>query len=312
MKPVFAGRFDPPAARLVDAAGFARRAVDPTALGAEPGPDLDDLDGEITAVVVDSYRLADADLEAIARRHPLVCVDDFAERGAYPCVAVVNVAMHADELSYPATVPFIARGPRFLLVRRALRAFRAAGAARPPGERVEQAVVAIGGVDHHDLGARVVGALASASEPPAVRVLVPSGAPSAALRAAVAAHGRAEIVTGVASLAEVVAGTDAVFAGGGLTKYEAAYAGVATASVVQNPEQARDTERFAALGLGLDLGPAAAEGDHALAAAVDRFVADRAYRRALVETSTRYFPIDPTAAVVAALDDVLVRSGARP
>ena len=187
-------------------------------------------------------------------------------------------------------------------------AFRAGAEAVPADAPVDAAVVAIGGVDHHDLGARVVGALARVRDTPSVRVLVPSGSPSSALLEAAASHGRALVVTGVFSLAEMLAGTGIIISGGGLTKYEAAYAGVATAAVGQTPEQDRDTERFAALGLGLDLGPAAAEGDDALAGAIDRFVTDRAYRRALVETSLRYFPPDPTAAVASALDDVLARN----
>ena len=292
--PVFVGPVEA-AARLVTEAGFA---VDPAAL-----------DAELLAVVVDSYRMPDAELEAMAGRHRLVCIDDFATRATYPCVAVVNVTMHADELDYPARVPLVLRGPRHLLVRRSLRSFRARAAAAPAGERVDEAVVAIGGVDHHDLGARVVAALARVADTPSVRVLVPSGSPSPALLDAVRSHGRASVVTGVFSLAEMLAGTGVIISGGGLTKYEAAYAGVATAAIGQTPEQDRDTERFAALGLGLDLGPAAAAGDVALSDAIDRFVTDRAYRRALVETSIGYFPPDPTAAVASALDDVLGATG---
>jgi spore coat polysaccharide biosynthesis predicted glycosyltransferase SpsG len=293
VRPVFVGPVDA-AARLVDAAGFA---IDPAVL-----------DTAVHAVAVDSYRMSDAEIAAIAARHPVVCIDDFAARAAYPCVAVVNVTMHGEELEYPDGVPLVLAGPRHLIIRRSLREFRAAGNAVPADAPVDAVVVAIGGVDHHDLGARVVRALARVSEPPSVRVLVPSGAPSVALLDAVAGHGRAAVLTGVFALAEMLAGTGAVISGGGLTKYEAAYAGVATAVLSQTAEQDHDTERFAALGLGLDLGPAAADGDDAIAAAIDRFVTDRAYRRALVETSLQYFPPDPTAAVVRALDDALARN----
>lgn len=251
-------------------------------------------------VVVDSYAL-DADaLELLGRGARSVVIDDFCALDRYPVDAIVNFTVAGPSLPYPAG-PALLAGPGALLVRRALRAVRAEAAHQEAhGGHVRQVLVALGGGDPHRATEAVVDALRSLDAEVAIDVVL--GRPGPAAQAlAERADPRCAVTVGAPTLAPHLAAADLVVCGGGLTKYEAAYLGRPVAVLDQTPEQAAETEAFAAQGLCLPLGSAEAIDRTQLAEALHRLLHEASTRHALAAAGLAALPVDPTLDVARAL-----------
>ncbi|HLK11867.1 MAG TPA: hypothetical protein VKW76_10835 [Candidatus Binatia bacterium] len=303
----FVGRFDAAAHTRIARAGAERVEASAATGSAEDAAATAACARGAALLVVDGYRFDASWLDRVAPARtgvPLLVVDDFARLPRHPDDAVVvNFGVRAAALAYAGERVTVLRGPRWFLARRALRATRRGR--RPPAEPPRRVLLSIGGYDPHGLAARVARALAQHAD---LEVRIVCGTPPAGAEAlAAAAPGRVRLEVGLDGLAESLAWADACVTGGGLTKYEAAYAGVPVAALAQTEDQALENAACAAHGLCVDLGFGPAVDDGALGRRLAGFLADPARRAALRAASRASFAADSTGAV---LDAVLGRSRA--
>jgi spore coat polysaccharide biosynthesis predicted glycosyltransferase SpsG len=259
------------------------------------------------AVVVDSYVVGSSYIANIDRIARVLVIDDFGRLDAYNCWMVLNFTLSAVDLAYPHGPARLLLGPRYLLVRHRLRSLRPTVTVRDSD--VRRVLVAIAGVDRHDISALAVSALRRISNELIVRVIAGAAARSSgALERAVSGAGRCEVVDRVSDLGGELEHADVCICGGGLTKYEAAYLGVPVAIIGQTDDQAADAALFAARALGVNLGLWNEISIDSMEEALTRLFTDRAKRANLSRMGLATFPSDPTGAVAASLADELTDS----
>jgi UDP-2,4-diacetamido-2,4,6-trideoxy-beta-L-altropyranose hydrolase len=279
-----AGDLSPAAQALAGAAGVPHRPLSGWK-AAETAACARELDAR--CVVVDSYRLDAAFLREL---HPavrrLVAIDDFAALDHYRCDAVLNFTVAAPELRYRGEVGQAWLGPRHFLARRRLRALRSSG--RGPVADVTRVLLSFGGADTGQVAGQALDALHAAAPGCTVK-LVAGPRTSDEIAPRVTRFAGGELLRGLPDLAEPLAWADLCVAGGGMTKYEAAFVGVPTAVLSQTVEQAEETRRFAAAGLAIDLGTAGERATSAVAALLAPFIADSDGRRAMHQAGRTLF-----------------------
>ncbi|MBH1964884.1 MAG: hypothetical protein I8H77_11145 [Comamonadaceae bacterium] len=88
------------------------------------------------------------------------------------------------------------------------------------------------------------------------------------------ASNRAKYIPFTPAIESVYAQSDFVISGGGLTKYECAYAGITNACLSLTDLQDQDTREMAAQGLTLDLGPAETSEIARVRGRIHEFISD--------------------------------------
>jgi len=293
----FVGRFDAGAVEMIEWAGLPHA---PSAAAIGDSGDLPDTIEAAravgaAAVVIDSYRVNADHLTAVNRSvAPVVVIDDFGALSRYDCAAVLNFTVGAGSIAYPEGTYARLLGPRYFTARRALRRQRAAAVART-GD-VRHVLVAIGGVDRHDLSGLVTSALLQRCPDMSVQVVVGRGydGPEALGEQLARFHTPGRLLTQLPTLAEPLAWADLCVCGGGLTKYESAYLGVPAAVLSQSTAQALETVDFAARGLAVDLGTWERVDAGTAWRGLSALVRDTATRAALSRKGLATFPADPT------------------
>jgi spore coat polysaccharide biosynthesis predicted glycosyltransferase SpsG len=300
----FVGRFDAPVQERLRTAGMVTEALDAESWSTDDAAALTDLTARRSAcgVVIDSY-LVGADYAGRIEDSgaPVLLIDDFAALPHYPCSAVLNFTSRADEYAYPCDNLRCFLGPRWFLGRRGLRQLRAQGPR--PVRDVRHALVTSGGSDPHDILLPAIDALLACDPQLSLHAVVPAGYAARVRLEALLARFRGEtrVLSQLPDLSSELEWADVCIAGAGLTKYEAAYLGVPSGVLSQNEGQARDTVRFASLGMALDLGLASQIDRASLNANVRRLVQDRELRESLQRHSLAVFPEDPTRDLAVAL-----------
>ena len=293
----FLGEFETGAANLLSDAGVAFGE----SIGETGGKgDLDNTiravgDQRAEAVVVDSYHVDDDYIASLNRNGaPVFLIDDFGRLERYECSLLLNFTVNAARLDYPRGNQVYLLGPEYLLVRKTLRSMRRR--MRPRTGDVRRALVVIGGVDPLNLSSRLVRLLLEVAPPLSVHVVAgPSHRHTKELSLLIDKfQGESRILDQLPCLAEELAWADICVCGGGLTKYEAAYLGVPTAVLSQNPDQARETVHFAGKGLALDMGFWKDNNDQTLAARLSHLIVNESLRKSLHQTGLSCFPEDPT------------------
>jgi spore coat polysaccharide biosynthesis predicted glycosyltransferase SpsG len=251
------------------------------------------------ALVVDGYAFDAAFFARVSEEatgRPLVVVDDFGRVAPYPrFTRVLNFTFQAEGMNYVGEDLDVVRGPRYMLVRRAVRDVRRAGGGASPAERVDGGalLIAVGGVDRHGLTGRVLRGLQDIEYVGRVDVVLRESAPDhESVRALTAALGASARLYGqLPHLGDRFREAAACVTGGGLTKYEACYLGVPCAVGSQSIGEAEDTAVALSLGLVADLGAASSEPE--LSRALARFLAPDVQAR-LAAACYASFPEDPT------------------
>jgi spore coat polysaccharide biosynthesis predicted glycosyltransferase SpsG len=270
---VFSGTFLAPGQDMLADAGFeARPALDWHELG--------HASERASGVIVDSYKAQPADLRYVEPGRigcPLLVIDDYGRLCCLPDhTLVLNFTALSGLIEYQGVSVEVLRGPGYVPMRRALRLVRESTTKlQAPPRRV---LVSIGGTDRHGASRRVVASL---------RRVAPQITPIL-----VGASSQPTLPTGETwstsrGLAELLAGSDAVVTGGGLSKYEAGYTGRPAAVLAQTLDEHHESQRFAEAGLGVLLGAAADVSDEDLDRGLLGYLTDRAgfdrMRRACLE-----------------------------
>lgn len=246
-------------------------------------------------VIVDSYALDAEYLERVAAEGPpLLVIDDFAALPQYPCAAVLNFTSRAELLVYPRGPTRYYLGPRWLPVRRALRACRAEGIR--PLQRARRVLVAAGRNDPHDVVIPTTEALLAYNPRISVRVVIGAGyAARPALEELLARFdGDTRLLHQLPDLSIDLTWADLCISSAGLTKYECAYLGTPTGVLSQNEGQRMDAASLEDLGLVVNLGPASAIDPTRLGQQLRRLAQDRILRESLQRRCLTVLPVDPT------------------
>jgi spore coat polysaccharide biosynthesis predicted glycosyltransferase SpsG len=299
LAPVFLTREGEPAVRAwIEAAGFAARGVSGDDLGADrdatrgaiqaigPAALLADLPTDLTVGASGAYLDYLAALKATGVG--LAIVDDLNVLD-FPADLVINPNVGAEDLPYPRK-----DGARHLLGTRYFPCppdVAAAGDDRIVRPRATRVLVTLGGGEAGALPARVVEGLSATREASGleVRVLLGlGGSDRVALDRAVAAFpGRLALVDRVTDLAPALGWADLAVIAGGMTKYEAAAAGVPALVLAQVRHQEAPAERFAAAGSATYLGPAGRVDAARIARGADALLPDAGRRRGMSEAGRR-------------------------
>lgn len=309
--PRFLGRFEAGAAALLSSAGMPFES-----LTEETGTEEDALatiqEGkrcQAVGVVVDSYLVTDEYLATLDRKGaPTLLVDDFGQLDRYECSAVLNFTVDAALLDYPRGRQVYLLGPEYFLARRSLRVLRQAG--RPRAGEVRRVLVAMGGVDLHDMSRKIANMLLAVAPSLSVHIAVGDDCRYRAELSSLIENfeGGGCVVTQPLGLAQEFAWADLCICGGGLTKYESAYVGVPAAVLSQTLEQAEETVHFAGKGLVIDWGLAEKQDDASLAKQFADLSAAVDVRASLRRASLACFPSDPTKRAAEGLVEVVSRS----
>lgn len=239
------------------------------------------------AIIVDSYRVAPAQLERLrASGVCLIAIDDLAPAPS-PCHVVINGGAAARELPYRSVhgdTRFLL-GPEYALLRPAFWS----RAERKRRESVDTLLVTVGGADPTSVTRRLLEALDALAADLSIEVLVgplsdpaPLGALTAACRHAVRLH------RDPPNLHDLLLEADLAVSAAGQTLSELAWAGCPTVAFALADNQWSNLRALAALGVVRSAGSADAPGfPGSVRAAVDALLADRAARQAMSEVGRR-------------------------
>ena len=297
--PVFAGRFEPAVETLIGDAGFAcerlPRAGDAT--------DVERMVMSLRAraVVVDSYSVDHRFLDSLSRV-PLLLIDDFAALDAYPCSVVVNFTLMATEFTYPDDGARYLLGPRYLLVRRCLRATRDVGE-REVSPEPANVLIAMGGTDAENLTEPVVQAFMQSGKGLVLTVVTGPANPHRERLCELLGGTEHQLLVLAPDMSSLLSEVDVCVCGGGLTKYESVYLGIPTAVISKNRGEECDTRHFADHGLVLDCGsgiPGQPEFQRLLT-----LIEDLPLRRGMVRRGLDLFDGDPTARVARHFEEAI-------
>jgi len=184
-------------------------------------------------------------------------------------------------------------------------------------------LVAIGGVDRHNLSRRVLDALcAIAAESMGdgtsptghasfdVRVVVGMNHPGlSALETSLQAFGPdSSLVVQAPSLATHLDWADCCISGGGMIKYEAAYLGVPPIVVSKSLEEAGESVLFARGGFGIDLGYGPDLSDDALHTGIRDAISQPSVLDRIRQRGLEVFPMDSTLRAAQGFLDVMSRN----
>jgi UDP-2,4-diacetamido-2,4,6-trideoxy-beta-L-altropyranose hydrolase len=308
----FRGHFDTGATRLLGSSRVPFVEIVQNTGGEEDAADTVQAirDHHAAGVVLDSYLIDDAYIEALGEKGaPVLVIDDFKSLERYACAALLNFTLNASHLGYPNGDRLCMLGPGFFLARKRLRHLRRNS--RRPGDDVHRVLVAMGGRDPLDLSGRVVPILWSVDPKLSVHVVVGDDSPRGAELASRVArfHGEGRVLIQLPDLAEEFLWADICVCSGGMTKYEAAFLGVPAAVLSQNPGQALDTVCFEEKGLSLNLGLGTEASDSEVTTRLLDFIGNRELRQSLNKAGTEFFPEDPTGQAAQAFAGIVRQQG---
>jgi UDP-2,4-diacetamido-2,4,6-trideoxy-beta-L-altropyranose hydrolase len=220
--------------------------------------------------VVDGYRFG-VDVQSGLRGagHHVLCIDDYAQIGAYAADAILDQNVAASEDDYPAGARRLC-GSRYVLLRREFRGRSSSGAAG-------RVLVTMGGNDVANVSLRVAQAALRAGA--AVRVMLSATHPA---REAIASAG-ADVVVDPPSVVEHMEWCTLAVTASGTSAWELAALGVPSLQLFVAENQRRNTLRLAELGICSSLGAPGALSDEALTRAVGALLADRQARSQMAE-----------------------------
>ena len=242
---VFWGRYDNFAATLLAQYGLGTMSA--------PTPDNDDNGIALTrnicatfdVLLLDSYAIDQHYIDGL-KRQPcrLALIDDDQRHDLSDADLVICLRAGAETLDYSAKFQLL--GPSFMLVKPELHALRERNLALAPKRAVGRALVFLSG---GQLGMKILPTLLEALGAPGLEVSY-----LAAQAIPLSAGQRARHVALTPAIEDIYAAADFVICGGGLTKYECAYAGIPNACLSLTALQGEDTRIMAAQGFTLDLG----------------------------------------------------------
>lgn len=278
----FQGHYQPAAAGMIEAAGFAIRHT--------PGLPEDISNNEqsplaaVEGILVDSYRIDTTALRKLRSRieepGKFVLIDDFAALPEYPCDAVINFTIGAVNRFYPPGDAALFLGPEFFPPRNWLRKLRANRQSRPNASEVRHVLVSSGGRDVNGVVSHLLSLMTRINGPLRLGILASD---DESVRHAVdqwrpLLQHSLEVIPRQPNLGRWLDWADVFLCGGGLAKYESLYAGVPVLSLAQNQGQAEDSALLAANGLIADLGVAAEFDQKKALPQMRRFFSDAAWR----------------------------------
>ncbi len=195
-------------------------------------------------VLSDSYLLSECDLDALANRHYLIAIDDFGKYSHAKAQAVLNFCVSATQYRYQAINQLLGTGyfltdPRLNPVREFKLSMQASF------EAPLQILIAMGGFDRFDVGAKIALAISESKLNSNITLL---GTSKQILPNSI------NHLTRSKDMAQLYRQSDLVISGGGLIKYESAYCAIFNIAVSQTPEQLAESEAFAAHNLCLSYG----------------------------------------------------------
>jgi spore coat polysaccharide biosynthesis predicted glycosyltransferase SpsG len=283
---VFQGHYQPAAAGMIEAAGFA--SLHTPGLREDISTNEKSSLAAAEGVLVDSYQINTAALRKLrsrmGERVKLVLIDDFSALSDYPCDAVINFTIGAGKRSYPPGDAALFLGPEFFPARNWLRKVRANRQSRPTATEVRHVLVSPGGSDVNGVITHILSLMMRIQGPLQLGILAGD---DESVRHAVdqwrplLPH-NVEVIPKQPNLGHWFDWADVFLCGGGLAKYESLFAGVPVLSLAQNQGQAEDSALLAANGFIADLG-VAAEFDLEMALPpLRRFLSDSAWRTDMV------------------------------
>lgn len=293
----FVGHFSPAAVKMVEWAGFPVFSADQIG-------DLNSLkrtahlvrEQAATCLVLDSYCI-DAELVSKLRRSlkptRLFLIDDTAALDFYDCDALVNFTLSGPDRVYGETSAEKHLGPEFFPARRWLRQVRKRRMNRAHAVATRVLIFG-GGNDSQHATLMLTKAVAETHSDFQVCVILDETHPDAILveSTLLAFKNGATRINLQESLEESLLWADCCICGGGLTKYEAAFAGVPLATLALTPIQAADTALFAGRNAACKLGLAGETSLDQIMVHVNKFLGDSEFRDTIRKAAQQMIPFD--------------------
>jgi len=201
--------------------------------------------GPIDGIVLDGYELMEKEAAALARRAPLVAIDDFLDP-PHVAALVVNCALHL-EGDHVGTTPALL-GPRFALVDPRFSALPTRDHTGP----VRHVLVTMGRIDAANLTSSALDALATADTTVTVVASRTSPAYEAVRRKVDGRGGAVRLETDVTDMAPLLAEADFVIGAGGVSLVERVAAGMPSLTLLLADNQSLFIEGAARLGVTID------------------------------------------------------------
>jgi len=249
---LFVGNFEGAGQAFLKTAGFSFEQC--------PGWSVEDAravvrrfeNSQCNLVVLDSYALNDAYLDALGRvAERTVVVDDYGKLERYNCSGILNFTVEAENVQYPDG-PKLMLGPDYMLTRRRFVEYRKSKSVHIPPRNV---LVTFGGIDRHGATEKVVKMFLDHTQLHVRAIVSDFYSNMAELEAlASSSDGLFEIQCQQPDLAEAFGWADVAVTAGGLSKYEAAYMGVPVLVFSQSSEEVQESGRFARHALCVDGG----------------------------------------------------------
>lgn len=291
--PVYCGDYSLPAKSMLDHTNF--KYIDyygwDSAKWFQTLEALDDI--SVSAVVLDSYAVDDEFLSAC---HKHFCstfiIDDFCKLDSYECSGILNFTVEAKSYTYPQDVKLML-GPDFFLVRKPYWTRR--DKHLTSRKQVRNILIACGGFDRSNMTQRLLMPLSHRKDLNIHVIVSNAQEHKDEIKNVLKTTGNdSELKTQLPHLADEFSWADIILAGGGLTKYEAAYMGVPSYVVSQTVDEWSETKSFSALGLCYDAGRSDLLSDEDLQNSLDIFLKAHDTHRLISKTCSRFFSTNPT------------------
>ncbi|WP_448254744.1 hypothetical protein [Ottowia oryzae] len=245
MQIVFWGDYDAFAARLLSQYRLSVLLTPAPALDAGGVADTRAVCSDFDVVLLDSYALDQRYIDGLkGRACRLALMDDDQRHDLNGADLVICFRAGAEALDYGARCQLL--GPSYFPAKPELSTLRACNLSLPADRPIERVLVFLSG---GDLGAQYLPAVLHALDSAGVRVSYLAANPLPSLASQQARH-----IALTPAIESVYAQCDLVLCGGGLTKYECAFAGIANACLSLTTLQNQDTRIMATLGFTLNLG----------------------------------------------------------
>ncbi|MET0294205.1 MAG: UDP-2,4-diacetamido-2,4,6-trideoxy-beta-L-altropyranose hydrolase, partial [Phenylobacterium sp.] len=242
------------------------------------------------ALVVDHYGLARPEHEALARGHPVLAIDDLADR-ALGADLVLDAGPARREADYRGLVRPGARlllGPAYAAVRREFAALRDAALSRRDGRPVRRALIALGLADFGGTTAEAIGAVRGLDAGLAIDAAVGGIAPTLpALRALAAGDPGVTLHVDTRDMARLTAEADIGIGAAGSTSWERCTLGLPSVTLVLADNQQPAATALAEQGAALVVDARGEDAEAELSAAIGRLLAEADLRRLLAHASAR-------------------------
>ena len=233
----------------------------------------------VKGVLLDRYTLSTKDLRYVKTYFPterIVLIDDFGDRPKYVCDTVINFTINAETLTYDSRLKTFL-GTVYYPARTWLRAARKQRYTerKEKSQELKKWLIICGGTDHLHITVRLLNTLTICLPSADIKVMRALGVDEDEFQKAIGCFNQAEIIEPRPELKDLFVWADACLCGGGLTKYECAFAGLPVASFAQTSGQQADTVALVKQGIAADLGAAYSNPDILPIAAFNNFLNDQ-------------------------------------